>query len=102
MPDAGRLAVLRAWQDAHAAGRLPLITGRQEIVIAGSRRYVHYMKPIFIAAPVCLQCHGAPNKLAPGVADALKELYPQDQATGYVVGDLRCAVSVKIPIASGQ
>jgi len=36
------------------------------------------------------------------VADALKQLYPQDWATGYVVGDLRCAVSVKIPIASGQ
>jgi mono/diheme cytochrome c family protein len=53
-------------------------------VTAGGRRYVHYMKPIVIAAPVCLQCHGAPDKLAPGVADALKELYPQDQATGYV------------------
>jgi len=49
-----------------------------------------------------LQCHGARDKLAPGVADALKELYPQDQATGYAVGDLRGAVSVKIPIASGQ
>jgi hypothetical protein len=102
VPDAEELAVLRAWQDAHTAGRLPLITERQEIVIAGSRRYVHYMKPIFIAAPACLQCHGAPDKLAPGVADALKELYPKDQATGYVVGDLRGAVSVKIPIASGQ
>jgi hypothetical protein len=102
VPDAEELAVLRGWQDAHTAGRLTLITERQEIVIAGSRRYVHYMKPIFIAAPMCLQCHGAPDKLAPGVADALKALYPQDQATGYAVGDLRGAVSVKIPIASGQ
>jgi hypothetical protein len=102
VPDAEELAVLRAWQDAHTAGRLTPITERQEIVTAGGRRYVHYMKPIFIAAPVCLQCHGARDKLAPGVADALKELYPQDQATGYAVGDLRGAVSVKIPIASGQ
>lgn len=42
----------------------------------------------------------APDKLGPGVADSLKELYPHDQATGYTVGDLRGAVSVKIPIES--
>jgi hypothetical protein len=69
-------------------------------VTAGGRRYVHYMKPIFIGTPVCLQCHGAPDKLAPGVADALKALYPHDQATDYAIGDLRGAVSVKIPIES--
>ena len=67
-----------------------------------SRRYVHDMKPIFIAGLVCLQCHGAPDKFAPGVADALKEFYPYDQATGYAVGDLRDPVSVKIPIESRQ
>jgi len=101
-PDAQELAVLRAWQDAHTAGRLTPTTERQEIVTAGGRWYVHYMKPIFIGGPVCLQCHGARDKLAPGVADALKELYPHDQATGYAVGDLRGAVSVKIPIESRQ
>lgn len=97
-PDAEELAVLRAWQDEKTAGRLTPTVERQEIVTEGGRRYVHYMKPIFIAGPLCLQCHGAPDKLAPGVADALKELYPRDQATGYAVGDLRGAVSVKIPI----
>ena len=40
------------------------------------------MKPIFIAGPVCLHCHGAPDKLAPGVAEALKELYPMDRRRG--------------------
>ena len=101
-PDAKELAVLRAWQGEKKAGRLTPITERQEIVTEGGRHYVHYMRPIFIAGPVCLQCHGAPDKLAPGVADALKELYPHDQATGYAVGDLRGAVSVKIPIESRQ
>jgi len=56
------------------------------------------MRPIFIAAPVCLQCHGEPAKLAPGVAEALKELYPDDQATGYSLGDLRGAISIRIPL----
>ncbi len=101
-PDAEELVVLRAWQDAHTAGRLTPTTERQEIVTAGGRRYIHYMKPIFIAGPVCLQCHGARDKLAPDVADALKELYPNDQATGYAIGDLRGAISVKIPIESRQ
>jgi len=101
-PDAKELVVLRAWQGEKKAGRLTPTTERQEIVTEGGRRYVHYMKPIFIAGPVCLHCHGAPDKLAPGVADALKELYPNDQATGYAVGDLRGAVSVKIPIESRQ
>ena len=36
------------------------------------------------------------------VRDALAELYPGDRATGYQVGDLRGAVSVKIPLAAGQ
>jgi len=97
-PDVDELAVLHAWQAEQRAGRLTPATEHQEIVTGGGRRYLFYMKPIFIAGPVCLQCHGTPGKLAPGVAEALKELYPMDRATGYAVGDLRGAISVKIPI----
>jgi hypothetical protein len=97
-PTADELAVLRAWQDEKRAGRLSPAAEHQKIVNAAGRRYLFYMKPIFIAGPVCLQCHGGDDKLAPGVADALRELYPQDQATGYALGDLRGAISVKIPI----
>jgi hypothetical protein len=97
-PDADELTVLRAWQAEQRAGRLTPAAEHQEIVTEGGRRYLSYMKPIFIAGPVCVQCHGAPDKLAPGVAEALKELYPMDRATGYSVGDLRGAITVKIPI----
>jgi hypothetical protein len=99
-PSVDELAVLRAWQNDKDAGYLTPATEHQEIVTEDGRRYLHYMRPILIAGPVCLQCHGAPDKLAPGVADALKDLYPHDQATGYAVGDLRGAISVKIPIES--
>jgi hypothetical protein len=99
-PNVDELAVLRAWQDAKRAGRLSAATEHQTIVTERGRRYLFYMRPIFIAGPVCLQCHGAPDKLGPGVADALERLYPQDQATGYAVGDLRGAISVTIPIGS--
>ena len=97
-PNADELAVLRAWQDEKRAGRLSPAAEHRKIVNEDGRRYLFYMKPIFIAGPVCLQCHGEDEKLAPGVADALRELYPQDQATGYALGDLRGAISVKIPI----
>jgi Protein of unknown function (DUF3365) len=97
-PNAAELALLRAWQNDKNAGRLTPVAEHQEILTEDGRRYLHYMRPIFIAGPVCLQCHGAPDKLAPGVADVLKALYPHDQATGYAVGDLRGAISVKIPI----
>ena len=43
-------------------------------------------------APVCLLCHG--KQIAPDVVKALKEYYPQDQATGYELGQVRGAFSL--------
>ena len=45
-----------------------------------------YVEPIRIKPP-CLACHGA--SLAPATADELAERYPEDQATGYKLGELR-------------
>ena len=45
-----------------------------------------YAEPIFIR-PLCLTCHG--KELAPDVAARIEELYPDDDATGFDVGDLR-------------
>lgn len=44
-----------------------------------------YAEPLFIQEP-CLACHGDPKA---EVQAALDEYYPQDQATGYALGDLR-------------
>jgi hypothetical protein len=99
-PNADELAVLRGWQADQRGGHLAAAAEHQTILTEGGRRYLAYMKPIFIAGPVCLQCHGTPDQLGPGVADALRQLYPDDQATGYAVGDLRGAISVRIPIES--
>lgn len=41
---------------------------------------------------VCLACHG--QTISPAVSAKLAELYPQDKATGYIVGDLRGAFVV--------
>lgn len=54
------------------------------------------LRPIQLAAS-CLQCHGSPADLAPGVADALADGYPQDMATGFAEGDLRGWFWVEVP-----
>lgn len=53
-----------------------------------------YVEPI-IAQPLCLTCHG--KTLAPAVASRIKELYPEDEAVGFEVGDLRGAFWVVSP-----
>jgi hypothetical protein len=46
---------------------------------------------------LCLQCHGQPDDLAPGVVESLERLYPDDQATGFAEGDLRGWFWVEVP-----
>lgn len=52
----------------------------------GSR--VGALTPIPTGA-LCVNCHGATEQLAPGVADVVARLYPDDRATGFAEGDLR-------------
>ncbi len=52
-------------------------------------------KPIFIAEPICLTCHGPAEQLAPEVRGELAKHYPDDAATGYAMGDLRGAFVVE-------
>jgi rubrerythrin len=50
-----------------------------------------------VTAAACTQCHGQPDALAPGVADALAERYPGDRATGFREGDLRGWFWIEVP-----
>lgn len=45
-----------------------------------------YVEPIRVGE-VCLSCHG--EQLAPSVAARIQELYPEDRATGFRLGDFR-------------
>ena len=45
-----------------------------------------YVEPI-IVKPLCMTCHG--DNIEPGLSAHIARLYPDDQATGYLVGDLR-------------
>ncbi|MGV6851130.1 MAG: c-type heme family protein [bacterium] len=47
-----------------------------------------FMKAI-PAGRACMACHG--QSINHGLASKIQQLYPQDQATGYQPGDIRCA-----------
>lgn len=53
--------------------------------------YAHFMQAIPTFEP-CLACHG--DNIDPGLHREIRKLYPEDQATGYEVGDLRGAFSL--------
>ena len=62
------------------------------IMLPGGRQ--GYVEPIRVQTQ-CLACHG--QALAPDVARAIAERYPEDQATGFTEGDLRGAFWVEYP-----
>lgn len=67
---------------------------REPGVVAIDAETIGYVEPIFMQ-PLCVTCHGA--ELAPDLQAKLGELYPDDQATGYVAGDFRGVFWAELP-----
>ena len=66
---------------------------QQEVADTGESAWV-YMSPI-VTGGVCLNCHG--DNLQPDLQTALATRYPDDQATGFALGELRGAFVAIIP-----
>ena len=64
---------------------------------ADGKRSYRYMKALPVGE-VCQTCHGANEALSGDLKAALAKDYPHDQATGYSVGQVRGALSVKRPL----
>jgi hypothetical protein len=45
----------------------------------------------------CLMCHGSTEQISPEIANQLTKLYPNDQATGFVEGELRGWFWIELP-----
>jgi hypothetical protein len=91
--DAIERKTLEAFAVAIEAKRPP-----QPQVIAAENGGKVFHAPILLASPLCLQCHGNPERdIAPATLEALRKAYPTDQATGYTVGQLRGLWSVTFP-----
>jgi hypothetical protein len=77
------------WKDS-----IPLKTNVQALEAS---RYL-FTKPILVDNTLCLACHGNyDNGLLKKSDDFIKSRYPDDQATGYQIGDLRGIWSITIP-----
>lgn len=93
-PDADAEQVLHAFAERVAAGESMPVEYLGTAPDGGTR----YMQAI-VLKPLCATCHGA--SLAPAVAEAIAARYPEDQATGFAVGELRGAFLIDWP-AQGQ
>lgn len=94
VPDAWELAALKDFDQRAVAGEKPATLEKYGVVDTATGKEYRYMKALPVQ-PICLACHGAADQLAPDVAEKLHSLYPADKATGYAVGDLRGAITIR-------
>ncbi len=95
-PDSWEKAGLAAFADRIAAGeKIKDLEMWATVTAPDGARTFRYLKAI-PTAPLCLNCHGA--DLSDDVAAKLADLYPDDQARGFALGDLRGAFSVKLDL----
>ena len=95
-PDSWEKAGLDAFATRIAAGEKPKDLEMWATVTdpSGARTF-RYLKAI-PTAPLCLKCHG--GDLDGELAAKLTELYPEDQARGFAMGDMRGAFTVKMDL----
>jgi hypothetical protein len=94
-PDASERQALEAFDRLSVEARPA--AEHWELVREGGRETLLYLRPL-VANAMCLSCHGVPSAIPPAVKEALAASYPGDRATGYASGDVRGAVSVRLPL----
>lgn len=94
-PDAWEERTLADFERRMAAGEPPAQIESFVIRNDGKRRYGQWMKAIPTQG-LCTTCHG--SDIRPELAEAIDAAYPQDEARGFSVGELRGAFSVEIDL----
>lgn len=94
VPDAWEQDTLALFDRQQAKGTDPADLERWTVSTENGTTVRRYMKALPTAS-LCIQCHGSADKLGAGVAERLGALYPQDKATGYTVGQIRGAMTLK-------
>ena len=90
-PDAWERQVLEQFAARAAAGE-PVADLKHAEVVDGEFRL---MKAIPTGEP-CLACHG--QNIKPELATVIDQRYPQDQARGFALGELRGAFTLRRPL----
>ncbi|MBT8092423.1 MAG: DUF3365 domain-containing protein [Gammaproteobacteria bacterium] len=82
------------WVDPILQSYLADNADRAPAIVSLSDGREGYVEPILLQ-PLCVTCHG--KTLPPNLAARISEEYPDDQATGFDVGDLRGVFWVEYP-----
>ena len=93
-PDEWEAKVLADFDKRAAAGEKRETMEVGEIVAGKEGKVFRYMKALPVQE-ACLNCHGDTASLNPELKTKLANLYPNDKATGYKIGDIRGALTVK-------
>ena len=96
-PDGWEYRVLRDFDQKLARGEKAEALEYGEVVKEAGGTYFRYMKALPVAR-LCLNCHGPKESLSAEVKERLATDYPHDRATGYTLGQVRGAVTVKRPL----
>jgi len=97
VPDVWEQQVLAEFDRRAAAGEKIESLEYSETTDEPQGRYFRYMKALAVQ-PLCLSCHGRAENIPDQVKAKLAIEYPHDQATGYELGQIRGAITVKQPI----
>lgn len=72
--------------------------GELKPIVHNRRGQILFHAPIRIAGDLCLNCHGSPGTdIAQTDLEVIRELYPEDEATGFEMGELRGIWSIGFP-----
>jgi hypothetical protein len=94
VPDTWERETLEEFDRRAAAGEAPASLEKATVQTVDGKPLQRYMRALPTQG-LCLSCHGPAEKLAPGVAERLKALYPDDRAVGYSLGQIRGAMTLK-------
>ncbi len=92
-PDTWERNTLLEFENQKQAGTDTSQLESYKVIKNDNGKWFRYLKAI-PTGDVCLMCHG--EHIAPDVEDKIKTLYPNDLATGYEVGDIRGAFTIKL------
>jgi len=94
-PDAWETRMMQVFEKQREKGDEYKRLFVQDIVEVDGKPTFRYMQAIE-TKKVCLICHG--ENIAPAITTKIKELYPQDTATGFKLGDIRGGFSITQPL----
>ena len=97
VPDAWERSVLEEFERRQSAGENPAQMDKTETVSIDGQKVYRYMKAL-PTQEICLSCHGKSDMVPADVQTRLKELYPEDKATGYELKQIRGAITARKPL----